>query len=667
MSGKLSSRYRKRNRRSDVGLSLGENNMQLHLSSSVQLPVHDSQSQSCILESQASFGANADEDKENKSHSANENDAAPLKSISKSKLSSRYSKQRRKARELEKARFKQLQSIQDPNAKPSMIKWASPVNSTDTRLGESLDQLTKRSGILKPQFISDSTNINNNAADTTSINSYKVCFSSLKDEKSGRVKRQKFTFTKGNTLQSTDPKYKGFAFTIGERVDQSVSCAHVWMKADKTYLGSMLTDLGFEWVLLKKHKMLPINGMIELKYLYNCVHLNEMDPEGVLCYEEDSATSFAFEFGLGESLNANDQTLKKPPKVLDLFAGGGGMSVGMRNAGFNVKYKVRLLEPPATICNWILSLFVPLYQVDSNESACETLKRNFPDSKVHTLKIEDFLDRWKRGRFRIDRSVIWLHGSPPCQAFSAINTSGGVNDATNASATLDFLEVAKYAQTPFVTMENVPGILHDTLVHGTNGTKNSYLKRVIIGLIELGYSVRICKVRASDFGDPTQRERIILFASKRGWKLPSSPVPTHGNVNGLVPVVTCRDALKELEKIDPVSDDEWATLADGREVWGHWEKSTFTDKFEEYESLKADETAITIRKKNPVKHYLLDRFVTILERARLMSFPDDYIFEGSPQECCDQIGNAVPVRLAEAIGRAVMESYRLGRHSSPSK
>lgn len=342
MSGKLSSRYRKRNRRADVhvGLSLAENNTQLHITSNVQLPVHDSQSQSCILESEASFGANADEDKENKSHTANKNDAAlQLKSDRKSKLSSRYNRKRRNARELEK------QSIQDSNAKACKIKSESPVNACPS---EPSDQLTEDSGILKPQNVSESTNVNNTAESTTK-DSYNVCFSS-------KVKRQAFTFTKGNTLQCTDSKYEGFAFTIGERVDKKyVSYTDVWMKADKTYLGSMLTNLGYEWVRLKKHKMIPINGMIELEYLYNCVHLKEMDPEGALCYEEyeeKSATSlFAFEFGLGEPLNTNEQTLKKPPKVLDLFAGGGGMSVGMRNVGFNVKYKVRSLNVLSTICN----------------------------------------------------------------------------------------------------------------------------------------------------------------------------------------------------------------------------------------------------------------------------------------------------------------------------
>jgi hypothetical protein len=396
MSGKLSSRYRKRNTRADVGLSLAEN----HISSSVQMPVHESQSQSCILESQASFRANVEEDKENKS-TANENVAAPqLKSDRKSKLSSKN--RRRKVQSIQDSNAKaskiksespvnacpsessdqlkkrsgvlqshkisestKLQSIQDPNARVNKVKWASPIKPTDTRLSDSSDQLTKRSGILKPQNASESSNINNTAAaaDSTTQDSYEVRFGSFKDKKRAIVESQKFIFTKGHTLQSKSPEYEGFAFTIGEKVDKKyVSYTDVWMKADKTYLGSMLTNLGYEWVRLKKHKMIPINGMIELEYLYNCVHLQEMDPEGALCYEEyeeKSATSlFAFEFGLGEPLNTNEQTLKKPPKVLDLFAGGGGMSVGMRNVGFNVKYKVRLLDLPATICN---SLFMPLF------------------------------------------------------------------------------------------------------------------------------------------------------------------------------------------------------------------------------------------------------------------------------------------------------------------
>jgi DNA (cytosine-5)-methyltransferase 1 len=284
------------------------------------------------------------------------------------------------------------------------------------------------------------------------------------------------------------------------------------------------------------------------------------------------------------------------------------------------------------------------------------------------MTLEDFLEKVKSGRICIDLSrIVLLHGSPPCQGFSRVNTSGGINDATNAQCTLDFLEVAKFVQPPFVSMENVPGLLDDALVHGTSNTKSSYLKTLLSELISMSYSVRVCKVVASDFGDPTKRERVILLAAKKGWKLPSCPKPTHGSGHGLAPVVTCSDILKELETVNPVSNDGFVTLQDGREVWGHFiEKTMLTENSEGYESLKANEPAITIRKKNPVKHYSLDRYITILERSRLMSFPYGYEFEGSHQDCMDQIGNAVPVRLASAIGRSVMESYRLGRHETLS-
>ena len=154
-------------------------------------------------------------------------------------------------------------------------------------------------------------------------------------------------------------------------------------------------------------------------------------------------------------------------------------------------------------------------------------------------------------------------------------------------------------------------------------------------LISIDYNVRICKLRASDFGDPTKRYRILLFAAKRGWKLPACPVPTHGNDKSLVPVTTCRDALKELEEIDPAADDRVVTLDDGRQVWGHFEERTvLTERHEIYETLKADKPAITIRKKNPVKHYNGKRFITIHERSRLMSFPSERKLLQSNWECC---------------------------------
>lgn len=176
----------------------------------------------------------------------------------------------------------------------------------------------------------------NNNCKTDSCDIY---FNSLKDRNTGRLRCKKFTLTRGDTLQSTHPKYDGFAFTIGVTVEKSIECVHVWIIAEKTYLGFMLKELGYEWVLLKKHAMIPRKEMIELKYLCNSVKISSMKPEDSICYEEDSSSSFAYYFVLGDQLVTNRQ-MTKPPKVLDLCAGGGGISVGLQNVGFNVKYKV---------------------------------------------------------------------------------------------------------------------------------------------------------------------------------------------------------------------------------------------------------------------------------------------------------------------------------------
>jgi hypothetical protein len=192
--------------------------------------------------------------------------------------------------------------------------------------------LAKKDSSIDDAVLQDQKRVRSNSKETTDQDSYNFNFR-MAESKSGRIVIEKSTLTKGDTIQSTHQKYDGLAFTIGERVGNSVKC-HVWMKAEKTYLGDML---GYEWVLLKKHSLLPRNGMIDLKYLWNGVKLDDMESSTARCYEEDSASLPAYYFELGECLNEPPQ---RQPVALDLFAGGGGMSRGLADAGFNVKYKV---------------------------------------------------------------------------------------------------------------------------------------------------------------------------------------------------------------------------------------------------------------------------------------------------------------------------------------
>ena len=236
-----------------------------------------------------------------------------------------------------------------------------------------------------------------------------------------------------------------------------------------------------------------------------------------------------------------------------------------------------------------------------------------------------------------------------------VNTSGGANDQQNNECTIKFLKVVEYLQPSFVSMENVPGLGQEKNIR--------YLLCIVGGLLRMSYQVRTCQAKASDFGDPQNRIRIIVLASKRGHKLPLLK-PTHGE--GRLPVVTAREVLRNLEDIDPVPGMGLVEIMVGGRrvaVWDHLQEGTsLSEKSDGHYVLNANLPANTVRKGNQMRHYKHDRYVTVRERARLQSFPDNHRLAGSRKDMFDQIGNAVPVGLAEAIGRAVMESYQLGRH-----
>jgi DNA (cytosine-5)-methyltransferase 1 len=182
--------------------------------------------------------------------------------------------------------------------------------------------------------------------------------------------------------------------------------------------------------------------------------------------------------------------------------------------------------------------------------------------------------------------------------------------------------------------------------------------------------VRLSILKAADYGDPQNRRRVFLFCARTssGVPLPANPSPTHGPDN----VVTARDALKSLESVIPApgsgmvlvakdptaADDESAAAY--RVVSHH--NSESTEIKAESQKLKADEPANTLLRRNGVEHYSLPRGLTIRERARLQSFPDDYQFCGSLAERSNQIGNAVPINLASAVAQTLYASHTSINH-----
>eukprot|EP00980_Cylindrotheca_fusiformis_P008972 scaffold1912_cov135-Cylindrotheca_fusiformis.AAC.19 len=320
---------------------------------------------------------------------------------------------------------------------------------------------------------------------------------------------------------------------------------------------------------------------------------------------------------------------KGKPTVLELFAGTGGMTLGFKNAGFDIKWAV-----------------------EKNESAASTLKVNFDAHSVRPECVKSFLKRCKEGcdAYPKKGDVDHIHASPPCQGFSRANRYGGVNDEENNSLSFEFVEAVRHFEPRTATYENVKG-LHMPQNEGT-------LKRIVAELFLLGYQVRLALLNSSDYGDPQKRERVVLWIAQTRMHLPMKPQPTHGN--HLMNRRTVVDAIGCLEKIEPYIGERGRLSVDLVDIHDHCVRASKpTEEELDRLTLKPDKPSPTIKCANHLVHYNRERFISVREAACLQSFPFNHQFSGPITEQFKQIGNAVPVMMATHIARSVAQVYGL--------
>jgi len=526
--------------------------------------------------------------------------------------------------------------------KPSSSITSKKVKSSGPNLKKSVDQPT----LTQADYL-----IEEKTANTTK---QQVCVKS----KDG-IGFQSVTITKDlkdQTYSTGDIWYsesdQGVAYMLGsidtEGTVYKAEIAKMYIRLEKTYIGAeqaanvVEKNPNLAWVMVEEHPLIPNDRKIQLKSL--CKKMNENEkPTTTLYYKEDSPTYAYYNKYDNNQFTPPLQNCEKPA-VLDLFAGCGGMSTGLHNSGWTVKY-----------------------ELEKNQSCVDTLRRNKKKKtkKIFSKDISQFLREIESGAITLE-DITYIHASPPCQGFSLVNTSGGNNDWQNKQCTIDFLKVVQHVQPPFVSMENVPGMAAEKKGGDSKKYNKEYLQFVMSSLLSLGYNVSFTMAVASSYGDPQDRKRIILFASK-GYKLPSMIAPTHGNGEGLEPIITVQDVLQDLEDVDPNCPGR--IKLNGKTVQGHFVEGTaqVLNSKDDDMRLYADHPARTVKKDVKILHYKLSRYLTILEKKRLMSFPDSLELCGSKKDMKDQIGNSVPCCLAKAIGQSVMESYLLGAVSSISE
>lgn len=342
--------------------------------------------------------------------------------------------------------------------------------------------------------------------------------------------------------------------------------------------------------------------------------------------------------------------------AVDLFAGGGGLSVGLKRAGFKI-----------------------VAAVEIEKNAFDTYVANHPDVNSRLDDIREVTgSKLKRvaGRNKIDL----LTGCPPCQGFTSLTAKYKKRDRRN-SLIEDMLRLVAEIRPRAVMMENVPGLA----IRG-KWRLDTFLR----GLRKLGYEPTTEVLQVADYGVPQYRRRLVVLAGQ-GFKIPM-PGPTHSRDgrNGLAKWRTVRQTIAGMPKpirfdvlrqrrISPLSVDWHVVRAmspenerrlraakPGKRWWRSipaslrpiCHKGEYRGFGNVYGRMRWNDVAPTITagcatlSKGRFGHPQAHRTISIREAALLQTFPRDYIFQTVRiDQACNIIGNALPCDFASVLAK----------------
>ncbi len=311
--------------------------------------------------------------------------------------------------------------------------------------------------------------------------------------------------------------------------------------------------------------------------------------------------------------------------VVDLFCGAGGFAKGFYDKGFNI-----------------------VLAIDNFKPASETYKANFPDTIVLTEDIREVsckLIRRILGKIHIHVII----GSPPCEPFTAANPRRKEKPLDRlyvdpvGRLTLEFIRFIRCFKPEVFVMENVPQILDDGL------KQTLYREFKAAGYDRIFFNI----LRAEDYGTPSHRIRVFISnipirPKKLRRKivveeaLKNLPEPGSQNVPNHDPVPLSHRKLRRISKV-------------------RWGQALI--RYEGFKGkllpnlirLHPKKLAPTVLGSSRFIHPYEDRFLTVREQARLMGYPDNFIFLGGRDSQFNQVGESVPVPLSKAIASTVMK------------
>ncbi len=335
----------------------------------------------------------------------------------------------------------------------------------------------------------------------------------------------------------------------------------------------------------------------------------------------------------------------KTRKCIELFAGAGGLALGLEQAGFEE---------------------VALVEID--ETACNTLKLNRPNWNVINDDIVEVSKKDLLKEFNLKEGELDLiSGGYPCQSFSYAGKKLGLDDV-RGTMFYYYAEFIKQLKPKMFFAENVKGLTtHD-------GGKT--IETMINVFEELGYKVEWKVLNAWDYGVAEKRQRVVIIGIRKDLtdKVKFEyPIP-----HEYKPVL--RDVLQNVpDSVGAKYPEKKKKVFDLVPPGGYW-RDLPEDVAKDYmktcyymgggrtgiaRRLSWDEPSLTLTCSPMMKqtdrcHPDESRPFTTREYARIQSFPDDWNFAGKMNDIYKQIGNAVPVNLAKCVGESIMDALNGG-------
>lgn len=329
--------------------------------------------------------------------------------------------------------------------------------------------------------------------------------------------------------------------------------------------------------------------------------------------------------------------MKTKYNCIDLFCGAGGLTKGFEDAGFNT-----------------------VYAVEYNKVFAESYKMNFPKVEIFVGDIKTITNE-QISKINKKNRIDLIIGGPPCQGFSIAGNIGRrfLDDDRN-KLFLEYVRFVNVIKPKMFVLENVAAML--------THNKGKTIKEITEKFASLGYQIQYRVLNSVEYGVPQERSRIFIVGTKDNliFQYPKTTkrVVTIKDAIGDLPVLESGQKTNDplhcamnhsqqmLEKMKYVGDG--GNRLDIPEELRP--KSGDIRKYIRYDSTKPSFCVTGDMRK--IFHYEQNRALTCRELARLQTFPDTFKFFGSSIQIQQQIGNAVPCKLANEVAKECMRCLK---------